>query len=355
MKIIITISFFYFLNCCYSQNLVNDPSFEDYKKCPFHITTVPRDFTLTQWYPATYGSSDYFNSCVKSPNATAGVPVNQMGYQKPRTGNGYVGLVSTKFMNEREYVGSKLKEALKPNIEYYVEFWISLADRSYFGISKYGAYFSEKEINEKKLMFPLIVEPQIFSNEAIIDTSVWVKISGTFIAKGGEEYITIGSFAQKNKDFVDTKRKINKNWKEAYYYVDDVLVQKLEKDHIIVKQDKPKINESVILKNITFEFGESELIESSFEELDKLVKKLKDNPNYKINISGHTDNAGKEEDNLKLSVARAKAVSDYLISKGIIETRITYKGYGVSQPISTNETKEGQEKNRRVEFILIDN
>ena len=355
MKIIISLSFFFLLNCFYSQNLVNDPSFEDYKRCPFHITTVPRDFKLIQWYPATYGSSDYFNSCVKSPNATAGVPVNQLGHQKPRTGNGYVGLVSTKFMNEREYVGSKLKEPLKSNIKYYVEFWISLADRSYFGISKYGAHFSEKKIETKRLFIsPLPVEPQIVSNEATIDTSNWIKISGSFIAEGGEEYITIGSFSQKNKDFIDTKRKNNKNSREAYYYVDDVLVEKFEKDVIITEKDKPILNEPVILKNITFEFGKSILKEVSFTELDQLVILLNDNPTYKIALSGYTDNVGQQEDNLKLSEARAKTVAEYLISKGITIERITYKGYGNSNTIASNDNQIGRAKNRRVEFILTE-
>ena len=139
---------------------------------------------------------------------------------------------------------------------------------------------------------------------------------------------------------------------EAYYYLDDVLVERVKKDTVQTKQFASELNKPIILKNITFEFGKSQLRESSFAELNNLATELKANPTYQINLSGHTDNIGQEEDNLKLSQARAKAVAEYLTSKGIAPTRITYKGYGSKQPITTNETEQGREQNRRVEFIL---
>ncbi|MEI6854382.1 MAG: OmpA family protein, partial [Bacteroidota bacterium] len=72
-----------------------------------------------------------------------------------------------------------------------------------------------------------------------------------------------------------------------------------------------------------------------------------------IEISGHTDNVGKENDNQLLSEARAKAVMDYFVRKGINPTRLTYKGYGSTQPIAPNTTDEGRAKNRRVEMKVI--
>ena len=179
-----------------------------------------------------------------------------------------------------------------------------------------------------------------------------MKISGVFVAKGEEKYITIGSFIA-NKDFIlKTNRKEFPKEKAAYYYIDDVLVERVRKDTIANKQFVSELNKPIILENITFEFGKSELKESSFAELNELAATLKENPTYQITLSGHTDNVGQEEDNLKLSEARAKAVAEYLTSKGIAPTRISYQGYGSRNPITTNETEQGREQNRRVEFIL---
>ena len=77
-------------------------------------------------------------------------------------------------------------------------------------------------------------------------------------------------------------------------------------------------------------------------------------PDIKINIIGHTDNEGDERDNLILSRDRAKAVRDYLISKNVSEDRLDSEGMGESQPIADNETEEGKQINRRVEFEITD-
>ena len=109
----------------------------------------------------------------------------------------------------------------------------------------------------------------------------------------------------------------------------------------------------VVLNNVFFETGSATLKNASITELTRLHQLLKDNPGLKIRINGHTDNIGNEEDNLKLSEARAKAVYDFLVEKGIPENRLQYKGFGESAPVDTNETEEGRKKNRRTEFELI--
>jgi outer membrane protein OmpA-like peptidoglycan-associated protein len=72
-----------------------------------------------------------------------------------------------------------------------------------------------------------------------------------------------------------------------------------------------------------------------------------------IEIGGHTDNKGSLEYNTKLSTNRAKAVVDYLIAHGVAKEHLSYKGYAYQQPIDTNDTEEGRQKNRRVEFKVI--
>ncbi len=85
-------------------------------------------------------------------------------------------------------------------------------------------------------------------------------------------------------------------------------------------------------------------------ELDKLIQLLNENPNLKVEISGHTDNVGSPADNLVLSNNRAKAVVNYLVSKGINTNRLSFKGYGETKPIADNKTDEGRAQNRRTEM-----
>jgi OmpA-OmpF porin, OOP family len=114
-----------------------------------------------------------------------------------------------------------------------------------------------------------------------------------------------------------------------------------------------EVGQVVRLNNIFFEFGKAVLKEESFVELDNVVTFMNKNPVMEIAIAGHTDNVGADEANLKLSGERAKAVLDYLISKGISASRLTSKGYGETQPVGSNDTEEGKQQNRRVEFRIV--
>ncbi len=117
---------------------------------------------------------------------------------------------------------------------------------------------------------------------------------------------------------------------------------------------KVKVGKKVVLNNLFFETGKSVLTKNSYTELDHLMQILHENPLMKIEISGHTDNTGSQALNMKLSEERAKAVTDYLVLKGIDKARLTSRGYGPSQPIAPNSTSEGRSKNRRVEFKILE-
>jgi outer membrane protein OmpA-like peptidoglycan-associated protein len=109
----------------------------------------------------------------------------------------------------------------------------------------------------------------------------------------------------------------------------------------------------IVLRNVLFETGKHDLLPESVVELDKLVALMKENPGMKIEISGHTDNTGLETANVELSSLRAKAVSDYLVAKGIPAYLLTSRGYGSSRPAADNNTAEGRQLNRRTEFLVI--
>ncbi|MCQ2228741.1 MAG: OmpA family protein [Bacteroidales bacterium] len=109
----------------------------------------------------------------------------------------------------------------------------------------------------------------------------------------------------------------------------------------------------VTLKNVFFDTNSAELKQESFVELDRLIALMRSNPNIKIEIGGHTDNVGSAEYNKKLSEERAKTTVDYLCSKGISSAKLTYKGYGMTQPVADNNTEEGRAVNRRIEAKIV--
>ncbi len=125
------------------------------------------------------------------------------------------------------------------------------------------------------------------------------------------------------------------------------VFKEIEKD-ILLK--KVKVGSKIVLKNIFFEFNKATLKPESIPELERLIKLLNDVPTMKIEISGHTDNVGSELYNQELSEKRAQAVVEYLMDKGVEQDRLTYKGYGFSQPVANNDTEEGRAMNRRTEF-----
>jgi len=105
---------------------------------------------------------------------------------------------------------------------------------------------------------------------------------------------------------------------------------------------------------IQFETGSSVIKPSSYSELDEILKSSVVAEGLKVGIYGHTDNVGKQEANQILSEQRALAVKSYLMSKGLIESRIESKGFGQLQPIADNSSAEGKAKNRRVQIVLGD-
>jgi OOP family OmpA-OmpF porin len=117
-----------------------------------------------------------------------------------------------------------------------------------------------------------------------------------------------------------------------------------------IKIDPPK---DFVLDNVYFDTGKSTLKPNSFKALNDLVEILKIKNTMVVEIQGHTDNVGKEDENLKLSQGRADAVRQYLISKGIPEIRVTAKGYGQTIPIADNANEAGKSKNRRTSLKVI--
>ena len=124
---------------------------------------------------------------------------------------------------------------------------------------------------------------------------------------------------------------------------------------IIINMDLEKITAGsvAILNNIFFDVDKFELKEKSSQELQKIIKLLRDNPGIRVEISGHTDNSGSPEHNRQLSEKRAQSVFTFITQNGIDKARLLPKGHGPDQPIASNETEAGRQQNRRIEFRII--
>ncbi|SKB55492.1 Outer membrane protein OmpA [Parapedobacter luteus] len=105
--------------------------------------------------------------------------------------------------------------------------------------------------------------------------------------------------------------------------------------------------------DVLFPLNSSYLTDQAKNELDKLVALLNDYPGATLIVDGHTDATGTETYNQWLSEKRAESVKKYAVEKGLDETRITTNGYGQSKPVAPNNTKEGRQRNRRVEVTIV--
>ena len=145
------------------------------------------------------------------------------------------------------------------------------------------------------------------------------------------------------------------------FYSDQFLLQQVDRYSALMLNvpllqvdDETEVEEKtpIILRNVLFASGSAELLDISEYELTTLRQFLEAEPGIQIEIRGHTDDIGQEQDNMKLSTARARAVFDYLVERGVSPDRLSFRGFGESIPIASNATAEGRRENRRTEFVI---
>jgi len=437
-----------------SENLVLNPSFELYEKCPKTYTIEDKSHKFIQdWTYPTYATPDYFNRCSEKRDLGVSVPRNFAGVSEPHSGDGYAGLIlSGTDDGYREYIQGTLSRQLEKGKKYCVTYYYRLASYSKFSVDQLSMQFTSGKI-ESSLKEEIKSQPQINNKEGLFldNNRQWEQFCTVFTADGGERYFTIGNFSNyENTNYVAVNKNVRnrRNKEYAYYYIDDVSVREIDdckdcecvrhdfstrladeslsvgmvnskleqistsgnaevvgiggtppydviwstgqnsqkisgladgeysytaydafnclsKGNLIVQNaveakenvelglENIKEGESIILKNIFFEYDKTKLLPASFTELDKVVAFM-DNHNISlIEISGHTDSDGSDTYNKMLSKGRAESVVKYLNKKGIAVTRMKAVGYGESKPIDTNFTDEGKAQNRRVEFTLL--
>ncbi|NTW32628.1 MAG: OmpA family protein [Bacteroidetes bacterium] len=361
------------IDATFGQNLILNHGFEEYLHCPKGPNNNVTK-SVKNWFTGSIGA-DYYNKC---------------GYickkQEPRNGKGYAGFGL--FENHgngftKEYIEGTLKCSLIKEQSYYFEMYFLLSkyySQNIIALNKIDLYFFnqlQKNLNTNN--FILKPDIEFLNKNFFCDTLNWMKLSGYYKASGGENYFIIGNFypndqinystIRKEKTCTEKKKRQNNICclEVAYYFIDDVKLVPIDslgneipckcpEDTALtgnIDTTEIKVNEPVIIDNLYFAINKSDLLPVSYPSLEKLIGFLKENFTYKIEIFGHTDNTGKEEDNDVLSEARAKAVVDYLIEKGIQKERLSYRGFGSTQPIDSNDNEEGRSRNRRVEFKIL--
>lgn len=345
-----------------SQNMVVNSTFEG--KCVH--SGYAQIGKANGWSDANGGTVDLFDKekakCKNSPNA---VPQNYMGYQASGDGQNYAGIVAyyddgTAFdsssainLGEQgykrytEYLQGELREPMVAGAVYQVSFRVSLADKSGRAVSCLGALLTSQKVEQKNNSF-LNLTPQFISHRVITDSVNWVTLSGSYIASGGEKFLTIGCFKDEQFEVVTVVPEDKNDSRKAYYYLSEVSVTPYggltpSLDALVLGVDY------VELMNVLFDTGSSTIKPSFNSELDEVATWMVKNPDYKFFIAGYTDLQGGDAINDPLSRDRAKSVKDYLVSKGAKAGNIATEGFGSENPV---EYKYKSHLNRRVEIYM---
>jgi OOP family OmpA-OmpF porin len=258
----------------------------------------------------------------------------------------------------REYVQSLLKEPLVIGQKYYVDFWVKPLSKS-IRCNNMGAFFSVFDI-KKDFDVRLKCKPQISSKEIISPKSgEWVHLEAIFTAQTAGKYIVLGNFY--SDSLTKIQEPIGKDpLNYAYYYFDEISVYKIPPFLDTPSETGTfeacciKRGDTILLRNIYFDFDKSSLRSESNIELNKLLRVLGEHQNMKLHITGHTDIVGRSNYNIWLSRNRANAVRTFLIENGIDEDRLKVVAMSYTKPAATNKTDSGRQLNRRVELVVVD-
>jgi outer membrane protein OmpA-like peptidoglycan-associated protein len=339
------------------QNLVKNPSLEIYSGRIIDgwqiVAASPDIASRNNGVPARNPFANPFNYSPENSRKVSFLPFGNICFCQ------WFDLLGSEVMQV------ELLEPLKRKKQYLVSLYIIRKTISEPPIKEVSVSFSRRPLIPPEYPFNYhipYVSLQTSTMEAVSDNNRWVRVKGVYQAKGGERFLAIGNFYGANLEVLQTSKSVPGDNKGKYYCYDNVSVYPLDLAHLAEQTDLIEVitdsevvpyKEVITLEDASFAFGQYQLQESSFATLDKLADYLKQEVTLKVNISGHTDNIGSKENNLQLSLNRAKVVMTYLLSKGISFDRINVNGFGEADPRDSNQTEQGRQKNRRVEIELI--
>lgn len=391
--LLILFSFLYLQIISFGQNLIPNPSLEDENTCQkYHELCAPK-----AWRSNTLKAFRYYDYKISRQDQSV---------MKPAHGSRCIALrmYNTGRKMDRSFVQTPFICQLEKGKKYKLKF--QLLSTTYF-INSFEIHLVDTLVVTKKNDLTFEKKPQIkFEFSKPFPPNKWITLETIYEATGTEVGMILGNFKhddetvitllQKKKrrenpirrvyhffddfsltplDGLDSSCDLEKNI--AHIYADSVrhsitqhphsiqnitvlkpLLDTIPQAPISKKEETPNpeiIFEKKIftLPNILFENNSDILLPIAYNSLDELIVYLVENRNFKIVITGHTDHIGKTYSNQILSENRAKSVSNYLISNGIHISRIKTIGKGETAPIVPNNTLEGQQLNRRVEFEII--
>jgi OmpA-OmpF porin, OOP family len=370
-----------FVNAQTNENLVPNGSFESIGKDPKKLGSIE---SANGWYSPTGVRADLFFPNKKVQDI--GVPANIYGNENAKDGSNYAGIVAYSHNNKmpRSYVSTKLQAPLKKGKKYCVQFHVSLAEASTYSANQIGAYFSGKAL-ASAAKESIIEKASVLSDENPVFNAPfgWDRVCNTYIADGGEKFITIGNFSANDATKSVKVKKDNKNKTPlipaAYYYVDNISVVLIDDENpcdcssadptanysktvyqkAVNLNDKLSADKQIESLQVYFGFGKTDFTKGGEEVLDIIVKIMKENPGFKLQVNGFSDaeeDALAEDQNFfkNMDGKRVNAVFEYLKAKGIGEHRLIAQPQGSSE--KSSEIVDGDEddmiqaKNRRVEF-----
>ena len=341
-----------------AQNLVPNPGFEAYSRCPRFLGNFEAD--ILGWECPTRGSTDYFNRCSED----MGTPVNFNGEQRAAEGAGYAGFYAYAPGDYREYVQARLAQPLEGGRQYRLRFSLSLAERSDFALNTLHVLFTSKPLRvgtKKNLARRFwLGQPGLESHKldlaasaSFADTENWMHLDTVFTARGTEANLVIGNLLPnaRTRTF-RTNRRSNKG---AYYYLDGIILEpytgKAAAGTESQVREIPK-DSLLVLPSLLFEFDAHQLTDAGREALHRVYAELEADSTFSLELRGHTDSRGAPAYNQRLSEQRCRAVARYLEGLGLATSRIHWTGYGATQPVTGNSTESQRRRNRRVEFLI---
>ncbi len=212
------------------QNLVPNPSFEEYDRIQYNFVLTKENFnsSVRYWQMPTAGTTDIFTILVdqaynNNPHSTSNVAV---GAQDPKDGDFMIGLFTKSINpNYREYAQVKLLQPLTRDQMYFAGCYVSLADNMQYASNNIGMLFTKDRI-ESSTYAPLLFVPQINSQTIIEEKTKWLLLSNTFTASESFNYLTIGNFyTDENTQLKKVSDSIRISSDNAYYFIDSVFVE----------------------------------------------------------------------------------------------------------------------------------
>ncbi len=365
-----------------AENLVVNPSFEDAQSRKIRrIGDIER---AEGWSSATGNRADLYSAEAGAPDVLT--PENIYGKEEPKTGINYAGIIAYSYREKenRTYLTSQLSTSLKKGMRYKVQFYASLAELSKYSTNRLGVHLSKKGMGTDDKIPAIIAETHVEHPKKEIFNGMygWDLVCGEYVATGKEKYITIGNFSEEAEIRNERARKprdmAGKQIIAAYYYIDDVSVQLLgpnetcdcdygdEFKQVVstVYQRSPEITKDMTLSaqvnqyNIYYATGRYDVKVDGARTLDVLAQIMTDNPNMKLQITGHSDELEAESSTDKVvSMRRAEYVKTLLEERGVASQRLTIvdaKNEIKSEYITESDDETlGDAKNRRVTFKIL--